>query len=127
MRRSAIATVLAMLALPGPAFAECATPRIAGHWLLFSDWDHACRISVDAAGAFATTSCRGTVAAYSGRLSAAADCAVDLTFSREDGGRLDTLRGVGRLAIDQSRIDGYYVEPDAGAVGLSMIRELGRD
>jgi hypothetical protein len=117
----AIATVFALLALPGPAFAECATRTIAGDWLLLSDWDLACRISIDAEGAFATRSCRDT-AAYSGRLTAAADCSVDLTFSRDDAGRPDTLRGIGWLAADQSRIDGYYMEPGAGAVGLSLVR-----
>lgn len=118
----AVATAFAMLALPGLASAECATPTIAGDWLLLSDWDLACRIAVDAEGAFATRTCRDTAAAYSGRLTAAADCSVDLTFSRENGGRRDKLRGIGWLAADASRIDGYYIEPGAGAVGLSFVR-----
>ncbi len=115
-----------MLALPGLAAAECAPARIAGDWLLLSDWDLACRIAVDAEGAFTSTrNCRGSAASYSGRLTAAADCAVDLSFSREEGGRLERLRGTGWLAADQSRIDGYYIEPGAGAVGLSLLRVRG--
>lgn len=118
----AIAAACFSLALPGLAAAECSTRGMAGEWLLTSDLDVACRIAVAADGGFATSRCN-TGAEYAGRLAADDRCAVDLVLARKDGVRLDTLRGIGWLAFDRSRVDGYYIEPGAGAIGLSLIRQ----
>lgn len=123
MLSRAVAAGLVCLALPGLAAADCAPGGMAGDWLLTSDLDIACPIAVDAGGAFTSERCRGTGAAYAGRLAADDHCAVELVLARSEGGRVDTLRGVGTMAIDLSRIDGYYIEPGVGAVGFSAVRD----